>query len=523
MVKQASNDVLARRLLRGDCLCALDADYSASIQCSGLEVLAEHSVDLIYLDPPFNSKQHYNLPFQALIKAGKADAKAVSAFEDTWSWDQETHNLRAWAAQRWAKDRKWAAICRFLDALPTILRRREPPLTAYLLHMAVRLLAMRRVLKPTGSLYLHCDPTASHYLKILMDAIYGEKNFLNEVVWSYRKWTNAARYFQRNHDILLAYSKERGQNFFEKLFDSDAPQQKKYERGWDVNVVEGGIRQLLVYDEAKAEYKIGEGNYDRIVNMTERAKVALPDCWQIPILNSQAVERLGYPTQKPLALLERIIRASCPEGGVVLDPFCGCGTALETAEKLNRRWIGIDISLFASQVVRHRLQRRCSLLPEQILERGTPNSAEAARELARQDPFEFEKWACGKIGAAGLYKNPGARGPDGGIDGVIEFNRNGGRTHAIVQVKGGRVTREAVRALYTDVTEEPQASAGVLVCFERYRTTAEKHRSKKTFQGNFPVVQVLTIEELLAGKFPNLPVDETGWGRTRSYQTKLDL
>ncbi len=293
------------------------------------------SVDLIYLDPPFNSKTNYAAPI--------GSEAAGAEFKDTWSLSDLDV---AWLD---LIEGKHAAVNRVIHAASTKSDK------SYLIYMAMRLLEMYRILKPTGSIYFHCDPTMSHYLKILMDAIFKKTNFLNEVVWTYGKWTNAATFFQKNHDVILVYAKNRGDHTFNKLFDENAPQSKKYDKGWDTNVVQG-VRQLIVYDRNKASKKIESDTYDKIVYREEKAKVALPDHWSIPILNSQAKERTGYPTQKPLHLLDRIIKASSNEGDLVFDPFCGCATTLVAADRLQRDWIGIDISPKAAELVVERIE-----------------------------------------------------------------------------------------------------------------------------------------------------------------------
>ncbi len=321
-------------------------------------------IDLIATDPPFNKSKDFHATPDTLAKGAK--------FQDRWSWERDVH--QDWLDQ--IKD-DWPAVWEVIDAANAVYMRKTKKnlkedrdkvgsdMGAFLCFMAVRLLAMRRILKPTGTLYLHCDPTASHYLKALLDAIFGKENFRNEVIWAYRKWTNAGQMFQFNHDVLLAYGKSKSVTF-NKLFDADAPQAKKYERGWDVNRVGTGIRQLIVYDRQKAQHKIDAGKYDRLVmrDSDEQKQVALPDWWEIPIINSQAKERTGYPTQKPLKLYERIIQASSNEGDIVLDPFAGCATTCVAAEHLERQWAGIDIWEKAHEVVVDRLHEEVGLFGE---------------------------------------------------------------------------------------------------------------------------------------------------------------
>ena len=305
-----------------------------------LRGLNSGSVDLIYLDPPFNSNRNYSAPI--------GSEAAGAAFRDTWTLDDVD---LAWHGE----------IAERSPALYSVIQSaglsHGPSMKSYLIMMAVRLLEMRRVLAERGSIYLHCDPTASHYLKALMDSIFGAKQFLNEVVWTYAKWSNTARYFQRNHDILLAYSQKDRYTFnVQKVLSAD--KLAKIDKGYQFNRP-NGKKQLIVYDEAKAAHKIDEGGYDRIVRRPVEGS-PMSDSWHdINILNSQAKERTGYPTQKPLALLDRIIRASSNEGDTVLDPFCGCATTLVAAEKLNRRWIGCDLSPLAASLILERFDREC--------------------------------------------------------------------------------------------------------------------------------------------------------------------
>ena len=286
-----------RNLYRGDCLEIL-AEY-----------IAPQSVDLIYLDPPFNSKTNYNLPFRHKDK----NYKPVEAFKDIWTWtDDNTRRLREMESD--TRTRRLASIVKFaqeMEQSPNSSRRTKSSLASYLIGMVDRLQACRRVLKETGSIYLHCDPAAGHYLKLLMDAIFGSPQFRNEIVWNYNKWTNAANYFQRNHDTLLFYSKDKKYTF-NKQYWMTAHKQKVTERGWDSNKVEGGIRQLLVYNKELAADEISNPKYARVVYRDNKPEgTAISDTWSdIQYIASTAKERLGYPTQKPLALLERIIKAS---------------------------------------------------------------------------------------------------------------------------------------------------------------------------------------------------------------------
>ena len=346
---------------------------------------------------------------------------------------------------------------------------------------------MRRVLKDTGSIYLHCDPTASNYLRLILDAIFGFKNFRNEVIWCYAGGGVPKMDFPRKHDVILRYAgKNRTFNVERKPYGKHASSGR---RATDL----GGTRSI--------EYN--------------PKGTPINDWWNDvnPLINWHK-ERLGYPTQKPLALLERIIKTSSNEGDLVLDPFCGCGTTIHAAETLNRKWIGIDISTFSVGLMKERILNNFPLLKSKDIEtHGTPYNLTTARKLAKKDPFEFEKWVCGAIGAQGMFHNPGDRGGDGGVDGVINFalfrglEEKAKKQHAIVQVKAGKVSPNSVRAL-SHTLEQFDATAGIFVCFDEYMNTVENNRKKGTFSdltGTYPVIQGFSVENLLNDQKPLLP------------------
>ena len=304
------------------------------------------SVDLIYLDPPFNSKRDYAAPI--------GSEAAGAAFKDTWGLSDI--------------DVEWLDLIE--QKHPRLNRIIKAALTdsdmSYLIYMAARLIEMHRVLKPTGSIYLHCDPTMSHYLKLVMDAIFGRRNFRNEIVWSYKKVANSrAKKFLRAHDTILFYSGS-GKYGYNPTYDSTlSPRKEELIRaGYNTKNMDG-VRYIYVYDDKVLSLKEREGKIDRNdfdivrhVDVTQGNRHT--DVFSINFLNSQSKENVGYPTQKPLALLERIIRASSNEGDVVLDPFCGCATTCIAAEKLGRQWTGIDISPKAVDLVRLRAQKELS-------------------------------------------------------------------------------------------------------------------------------------------------------------------
>lgn len=475
-------DTNTRNLYRGDCLEILQ-DY-----------VEPNSVDLIYLDPPFNSKSNYNLPFRGKDRTHTA----VQAFVDTWTWTPENDvRLAEFRRSRGAL----STIATVIDFAQQVenddvgTSRRESSLAAYLLNMADRLVAMKPVLRDTGSIYLHCDPTASHYLKLVMDAVFGKSNFRNEIVWGYRTGGVSKRWFGRKHDIILFYSAS-------DKYSIKVSKERSYNR-------DNKPYRFSGVDE----FQDDEGRWYTMATMR--------DVWEINAIGRTSSERLGYPTQKPLALLERIIEASCPPNGVVLDPFCGCGTTVHAAEEKELNWIGIDISRFAVELMRervvnnfpHRLRE-----PDAVSIIGLPENLKDARELAKQDPFEFEKWVCGRIGSNGLGKRLGDRGADGGIDGIIEMDtvvdQRVVKETAIVQVKGGKVSADSVRAL-SEVVRRTGSVAGIMVCFEDWIGTVDNQRSREVWSdasGTYPAIQGFSVEDLLAGKRPLLPPQ---YGRRR--------
>ena len=514
--------------------------------------LPSESVDLIYLDPPFNSNSNYNLPFKGRDKS----LKPVEAFKDTWEWTADD-NGRLAKMEADPRTRSLATIINFAQEVEGRGRRAKPSLAAYLINMSLRLLAMRRLLKPTGSIYLHCDPTAGHYLKLLMDAIYGKKNFRNEIVWQrtnrgHKGSQFAPRYYRTNTDTLFFYSKTNDYRFYidrvllpyedgyeEKTY-KHIDSKGKYARSSPFNRKNASPRPNLCYeykgfsapwpsgwtisldtlkrmeDEGDIEYV--DGNIYRKVR--PRGGKRSSNLWLFnEIGGTLGSERLGYPTQKPLALLERIIKASSDPGDLILDPFCGCGTTVHAAETLDRRWIGIDISPFSTGLIRERMIDNFPQLDKpDIVIRGIPETIDDARALARRDKFEFEKWVCGFIGAEGMFRDPGARGADGGVDGLLKFYRLAPKKiakaeYAVIQVKGGKVTPDSVRAL-RETVDRLGLTAGVMVCFERYMRTVENQRSRDTFDdvfGSYPVIQGYSIEKLLA----DAPLDLPTYGRKR--------
>jgi adenine specific DNA methylase Mod len=473
-----------------------------------LEVLRndikDETVDLISLDPPFNSNATYNVLFKT--PEGERSHAQIEAFEDSWHWNAHAEQAFDEVMKSGNTD-----VAEMLRAMRIFLK--ENDMMAYLTMMAVRLIELHRVLKPTGSLYLHCDPTASHYLKILLDAIFGKGNFRNEIIWSYRKWAVAGSKFSRNHDVILFYAKDDDAAPFNILLQPRAASTLK--RFGNKTIVSG-------HDET--------GN--RIPSQTtdeESSGVKMSDVWEIPIIAPSSAERLGYPTQKPLALLERIISASSNEDDVVLDPFCGCGTTIHAAEKLGRHWIGIDVTHLAISLIEKRLK---DAFPEIVFDvHGTPKDIEGARALALQDKYQFQWWAVSLVNAVPYGGKK--KGADSGIDGFIYFKPDAKDTEkAIVSVKGGDNVGVAMVRDLAHVVEREQAKIGVFITLaeptEPMKTEAIKAGYYESpHHGKMPKLQILTIEELFAGKRPQIPfVDPDTFKkatreRSRSEQGKL--
>jgi adenine specific DNA methylase Mod len=448
-----------------------------------LSILREHiqdeSIDLVYLDPPFNSQTTYNVLFRA--PTGEGSQAQIEAFEDTWHWNESAER----AFDEVVQSGNVTAI-EMLRALRTFLK--ENDLMAYLAMMTPRLLELYRVLKPTGSLYLHCDPTASHYLKLLLDAVFGGENFRNEIVWSYKRWTAASKRFQRLHDIIFFYSKSNQYLFNETLApyaDDEAHYTAQDEQG-----------------EYRWQYLSGKK-----YKLYKKKGVRMGDVWDIPYLNSMAKERLGYPTQKPLALLERIIKASSKEGDIILDIFCGCGTAVHAAQTLGRQWLGIDITHLAISLIEKRLNDAFPSIQYDV--HGTPKDFAGAKELADHDKYQFQWWAVSLLNAVPYGGKK--KGADTGIDGMIYFMPNGKQTEkAIVSVKGGgSVSVPMIRDL-GHVVDREQAKIGIFVTLALPTTPMQVEATKAgfyetPFHGKVPKLQILTIAELFAGKKPQIP------------------
>ena len=459
-----------------------------------IDVLREHiaseSVDLIYLDPPFNSKRDYNLLFKS--PEGDTSTAQVTAFEDTWTWGERA----AYAFDEVIRS-GYTEAATMLNAMRAFLG--ESDAMAYLAMMAVRLIELHRVLKPTGSVYLHCDPTASHYLKILMDSIFKPENFRNEIIWCYRRYTAVSNRFQRLHDVILFYSKSKTTKFndirvpyTEKSGKQDSHYKQDEEGKWYRWQKRKGQEPYKIY--------LSEG-------------VRLGDWWDMPHINASSKERLGYPTQKPLALLERIVAASSSEGDLIMDPFCGCGTAVDAAQKLGRRWIGIDITHLAVGLIERRLKKRYPDIAFEI--KGIPRDIGGLREMARQardNPrlyYELQYWAINRIPAAQHAQNQ-KKGTDKGIDGVVWLRPSkGSYEKALISVKAGENVGVQMLRDLRGVIEREKAKLGVFLTLAEptkpMRAEAAAAGMADLEGARCPKIQILTFEDLLQGKQPQLP------------------
>lgn len=355
-----------------------------------LEVLRKYipdeSIDLIYLDPPFNSKATYNILFKE--PTGEPSEAQVTAFDDTWHWTRETERTFQEIV-----DTAPANVVEMMRAFRSFVGHND--MMAYLTMMCIRLIELKRVLKKTGSIYLHCDPTASHYLKILMDTIFSARNFRNEILWCYRGGGTPRKDFGRRHDVILRYSKTNDYVF------CSGPIRIPYQ-------AEGiGRTDDAMWGKHKGT--------DKIYKPHPLGKVP-EDWWPMNILNANDPERLGYPTQKPETLLERIIKASSDKGDTVLDPFCGCGTAIAVSQKLKRQWIGIDITHLAINLIKWRMKHMFDLQPKRDYKViGEPIDLEGAKALAHQNRYQFQWWALSLIDARPYGDKK--KGKDTGIDG----------------------------------------------------------------------------------------------------------
>lgn len=495
-----------------------------------LQVLRDHvkdeSVDLVYLDPPFNSNATYNLLFEDA--KGEAAGAQVEAFRDTWEWGPNA-------------EESYEDVMRASGDLAIVMKGirawlGQNAMMAYLAMMASRLLELRRVLSPTGSLYLHCDPKASHYLKIILDAIFGHECYRNEIIWKRTSGHSDARRYGAVHDSIFFFTRGRDSTWNQVYQPYDPAYVEQYYRYQDPdgrrfmsdNLSAAGLsgggydyewhgvrrvwrcpRETMERLDAENRIFYTRNGFPRRKRYLDEAK-GLPaqDVWtDIEPLRSWHQERVGYPTQKPTALLERIIAASSAEGNVVLDPFCGCGTSVEAAESLGRQWIGIDVTHYAVTLIEARLAT--SHPHAKFSVHGRPVDLAGARELARRDKHQFQWWAAWRVGSH-TYRTE-KKGADRGIDGNIFF-KNGpfGDGRIIVSVKGGEnVGVDMVRDL-RGVIEREEAEMGILVTLANptkamVQEALQAGFLRRSALGRLPRLQIVTAADLIEGNLPKLP------------------
>jgi len=483
--------------------------------------IPDASVDLCYIDPPFNSKRSY---FQIYNNIGGSEDKAqAQAFVDTWSWDTQAiegfEEITTNANGRFTRQ-----AIELIKGLEIILK--KGPLLAYLVHMTLRVTEIFRVLKPTGSFYLHCDPTASHYLKLVLDAIFcgqgGE--FRNEIIWARGTASGGkagGNKFVPNHDVILVYAKDVKQQFFVRQY---------------IEYTEDYIKERFKYtDENGRRYRLQLGNRKQFLDESKGKPVS--DIWtDIFPINPMAKEKLGYPTQKPEALLERIIRASSNPGDVILDAYCGCGTTIAVAQNLNRNWIGIDITYHSISLILKRLTSfNNDQLPTDIIVDGIPQDMEAAKALANREDDrvrkEFEKWAVL------TYTNNRAainekKGADKGVDGVVYFAIGPGKTERmIIQVKSGGANRGTIATLKGDMQREKAELAALITLDEPTRPMIEEAKTAGLYahpimERNYDRIRIVTVREMIEhGARLDLPLsyDAVKPGKKGSDDSQLSL
>jgi site-specific DNA-methyltransferase (adenine-specific) len=494
--------------------------------------IATESVDLVYLDPPFNSNQDYNVLFKE--QSGEPARAQIKAFTDTWEWSEKAY-------LEFCETCPSQMLVDLVQGVVKTVGRND--VTAYLVMMAPRIVELRRVLKLTGSLYLHCDPTASHYLKLCLDCVFGATNFRNEIIWKRTTVHSDSRTWSKVSDAILFYSKSdefvwnlpysaHSEEYLTSKYRYKDPDGRVYRLD---NITSPNPRPNMMYEwKGHSSPQMGwRYSKETMAKLDAEGRIWYPDSklkrpqlkryldempgtlmgnvWtDINPINSQAQERLGYPTQKPLALLERILEASSNKGDVVLDPFCGCGTAVVAAQKLKRRWIGIDITHLAISLIKYRLSDSFRLKEKRDYDViGEPTTATEAEALALQDRDEFEKWAVGLVPRAFPFQDK--RGADTGIDGVLRFrDDNTEPKRNVIQVKSGNLTLSAVRD-FAHVIDREKATLGLLVTLDRpskgMKLEADKMGFYRTPLGNrqIPRFQIRTIEQLLSGTPFDIP------------------
>lgn len=495
--------------------------------------MGKHSVDLIYLDPPFNSKQNYNLIYKNLT--GKPVPDQAEAFCDTWEMDPQKEELARAMPVLMREHGIADYYVEFWRLWINALRHTQPHLLAYLIYMVQRLLYMKSLLRPTGSIYLHCDPTASHYIKVMMDGIFGHDNFRNEIVW---RRTNAhniqSRRLGRVHDIILFYSasnkltwnqqyepysqaqmsrykKDESGRLYkaENLTMATAAKTRNFEwrgsrpslnRGWGAS-----LEQLEAWWEEGRILK-KEGGSPRLdglkVYLDKLPGKPIDSVWtDINRVSNTGAERLGYPTQKPIALLDRIIRSSTNAGEMVFDPFCGCGTTIYSAVKTERKWIGCDVAILSIKMIRETLTgEKWRLVEDHDFDvTGIPVSVEQAEELFKTDPFQFEHWLVERVGGF-----PTKKTGDKGIDGRMYFETKDGLKCMVLSVKGGGIRPTDLRDLRGVLERDHDMTmAGFLSLKPPSKAMWEEAATAGQFEYGgvkYDRMQLLTVSDILEGK-----------------------
>jgi len=479
--------------------------------------IKDESVDLIYLDPPFNSKADYNILYKEA--SGEKSKAQITAFTDFWHWDEEAQMTFEYLTTSQNVPIK---VSKLINSLHDFLGNND--MSAYLVMMAVRLIELHRVLKPTGSLYLHCDPTASHYLKLVLDAIFDAKNFISEIIWAYGTSSGGrskGRKPVKGHDTIFAYAKSYGLHTYNKLY---LPYDKNYIERWFKYVDENGRRyqkRMRGRDE-KGEI-IWEKQY-----LDESKGIPLSDTWaDIKQLyadpraykpnQKKYTEILGFETQKPVALLERIIKMASNSNDIILDPFCGCGTTIDAVEKVNletgshRTWIGIDITHLAINLIKRRIHDKYPNATFEVI--GEPKDLEGAKQLALQDRYQFQWWALSLVDARPI--NDKKKGSDKGIDGIIYLLEPNTKTikTVLVQVKSGNVTVKDIRDFIGTIEREKEKKKtifGIFITLEEPTKDMKEEALNYGFEEapisheKIPRIQILTIKELLEGVRPKI-------------------
>ncbi|MBI4722539.1 MAG: restriction endonuclease [Candidatus Stahlbacteria bacterium] len=496
--------------------------------------IADNTVDLVYLDPPFKSGKNYNIIFQPSAGKIKGAMAQIETFKDTWVWGIEAEkNYQGLIKGNITKETPSQKLIELLKSMRSYLD--EYSMMAYLSMMATRLLEMKRVLKDTGSIYLHCDPTASHYLKLLMDAIFGVENFINEITWRRTNSPKAqTKGFGTQHDVIFFYAKDFTLANFKKInrkLDDESMRTYSHQdskgKFRTIEIEAHGIQKYSgrkvfefrdrtapwLYSKEKLEkwwsegliYKTKGGRYRKKQYLTDVPGLLISDLWvdkEVAPLQGSSSEFIGYQTQKPEKLLERIIKASSNEGDLVLDPFCGCGTTVAVAERLGRRWIGIDITYLAIDVISKRLKK--SRITNFEID-GEPKDTYSAEKLAEKDPFQFQIWCISKLDATHSQRKTG----DKGVDGIINFHDPSQKSQVgkgIIQVKG---TKEVSPSMVRDLKgtmKSQSADMGILITFKKPTQGMIEEATKEGFfvyfRKKMPRIQFLIVEDLFKPYIP---------------------